>query len=444
MRGTARVVRPNRSQLSWSLVDPEEWLPADHIARHVWDFVETLDLTKLYTKVKARGSEPGRPCADPAVMLALWLLATIEDVGSARELDRLSERDLAYRWLSCGVPINYHGLADFRVAHADVLDSLLTLSLTAFMGEGLVNLDDLIVDGTKIKASAGQGSFKRAVRLDEAEAAAREHVIKLKAEVMADPAASSKRRAAARERAARERLERVSAARRILTGIAQERAERAEKSPKEMAEKEKNEPRASITDPEARRLRFPDGAVRAGYNVQVAATCDHGFITEVQTTERRNDSGFARPMVEASECRLGCRVKRLLADTHYSLAADIVALGTREDSPVTVYITPPPDREIIKPASLKRREKKRAEEPQVLKDWRKRMASEEGKAVMNKRKRIERVNAQTKNRGLGTMVVRGLAKVHAVVLLHALAHNFVTMLRLLRLKTVAAVAPTAA
>jgi len=187
------VVRPNRAQLSWGLVDPEAWLPADHMARLVWAFVETLDLTALYDKVKARDGEPGRPPADPAVQLALWLLATIEGVGSARELDRLTERDLAYRWLSCGVLINYHGLADFRVAHGEVLDALLSTSLAAFMAEGLVNVDEIIVDGTKVTASAGKGSFKRAARLDETEAAAKARVAELKAEVDADPAANSKR-----------------------------------------------------------------------------------------------------------------------------------------------------------------------------------------------------------------------------------------------------------
>jgi transposase len=138
-RGKARVVRPDRSQLSWDLVDPEAWLPADHIARLVWAFVLTLDLDRLYDKVQAREGEAGRPAADPAVQLALWLLATIEGVGSARALDRLTERHLAYRWLCCGVPVNYHGLADFRVAHADVLDELLTQSLASLMAEGFID-----------------------------------------------------------------------------------------------------------------------------------------------------------------------------------------------------------------------------------------------------------------------------------------------------------------
>jgi transposase len=428
VRGQARVVRANRAQLSWDLVDPEAWLAADHVARLVWSFVTTLDLAALYDKVEAREGAPGRPAADPAVQLALWLLATIEGVGSARELDRLSERDLAYRWLSCGVAINYHGLADFRVAHAEVLDELLSDSLAAFMSEGLINVDEIIVDGTKVKACVGKSSFKRAVRLDEAVAAAQQRVAQLKSEIDADPAASTKRREAARQRAAQEIEARAVKAKAKLAEIAKERQERAKRSPKEIAEQK--EARASLTDPDARRMRFADGAVRSGYNVQLATTADRGFITGVKATDRRQDSGLARPMIEETERRLGKSVKRLLADTGYASTDDIAALGSRAENPVTAYVTPPVDKENVKPENLLAREKKRAKEPDVIKDWRRRMASEEGEAVMQRRGRIERVNAQAKNRGLGTMLVRGLAKVQCVALWHALAHNLVTALRL--------------
>src|SRR5260370_42527795 len=117
--GEARIVVANRAQLSWDLINPDGWLAPDHRARLVVGFVETLDLTVLYDRIEAREGTAGRPAADPAVLFALWLLATMDGVGSARELDRLTSQDLAYRWVACGVPINYHGLADFRVAHAE-------------------------------------------------------------------------------------------------------------------------------------------------------------------------------------------------------------------------------------------------------------------------------------------------------------------------------------
>ncbi len=432
-RGDARVVVANRAQLSWDLINPDGWLAANHRARLVVGFVETLDLTVLYDKIEAREGTAGRPAADPAVLFALWLLATMDGVGSARELDRLTSQDLAYRWVACGVPVNYHGLADFRVAHADVLDALLTETLAAFMAEGLFEADEIVVDGTKIKASAGKSSYKRALRLDEAEAKAKARVVALKAEVEADPAASSKRRQAARARGLSQTQERIEKARAKLAEIEAEKAKRAERSPKEVAEQ--TEARASLTDPQARRMRCADGAVRASYNVQIAATTDHGFVTAIMATDRRNDSDLVRPMVEESEQRLGRPIKRVLADTGFAQVDDIAALSSRPEAPVGVYIHPPRDRTDVKPATLLRRQKQREGEPQTIKDWRQRMTSNEAEAVMKKRGRIERVNASFKNRGFGTLLVRGLAKVQAIGLWHALAHNLSIAVRL---RTIAA------
>jgi hypothetical protein len=67
--GEARVVRPDRRQLRWDMIDLEGLLPTDHRARLVWSFVESLDLSPLYDQVLSREGEAGRPAADPAVLL---------------------------------------------------------------------------------------------------------------------------------------------------------------------------------------------------------------------------------------------------------------------------------------------------------------------------------------------------------------------------------------
>lgn len=168
--GDAKVIRPDRSQVRWDYIDLEALLPSDHRARVVWSFVESLDLTELYAAIKSREGEAGRPAADPAVLLAVWLYATVEGVGSARELDRLVERDISYRWIAGGVPLNYHGLADFRVDHVAVLDRLLTESVTAMIDQGLVSLAEIAVDGTKVRANASRELFKTGEKLMQIEA----------------------------------------------------------------------------------------------------------------------------------------------------------------------------------------------------------------------------------------------------------------------------------
>src|SRR5215472_221838 len=165
MTGQPRYIEADRSQTRWDFIDLEALLPSDHRARIVWSFVESLDLSALYQAIGSREGEPGRPPPDPAVLLALWLYATVEGIGSARQLERLAQRDLAYRWIAGGVSLNYHGLSDFRVAHVEVLDRLLTESVTALVAEGVVSLAEIAVDGTKVRANASRESFKTGGKL---------------------------------------------------------------------------------------------------------------------------------------------------------------------------------------------------------------------------------------------------------------------------------------
>jgi transposase len=426
--GRAKIIRPDRSQLRWDYIDLEALLPLDHVARLVWIFVMSLDLTELYAAIKSQEGEAGRPSADPAVLLALWLYATIEGVGSARELARLVKRDIAYRWIAGGVPVNYHNLADFRVDHVAVLDRLLTESVTAMIDQGLVSLDEIAVDGTKVRANASRESFKTGTKLMQIEAEVTERIAQLKSEVHGDPAASSRRRQAAQKRAAQDVKERAERALKALEQIKAERAENAKDHAKDEAKK--SEAKASMTDAEARIMRFPDGAMRPAYNAQIAVAPREGVIVAVEMTDRRNDSGLAVPMVDDIVRRYGQAPERLLVDTHYATIEDIAALDANAAGSVTVYAPVPAEREDITPASLRNRKSKRNHEPQAVKDWRARMATEAAKAIYSIRKLIERVNAERKNHGFGFLPVRGLVKAQGVALLHALAHNFVATLRL--------------
>src|SRR2546425_1333517 len=184
-----RVQRPNRMQLELRPVDLEGLLPADHRARLVWEFVEGLDLGPLYVQIKAVTGHAGRPAIDPAILMALWLYGTLEGVGSARALARLCEAHDAYRWLTGGVSVNYHTLADFRVGHGEVLDDLLTTGVVALVAGGVVTLTRVAHDGLKVRASAGGGSFRRGDRLAELLAEATAHGDQLRREVEDDPGA---------------------------------------------------------------------------------------------------------------------------------------------------------------------------------------------------------------------------------------------------------------
>src|SRR5512139_3110007 len=175
-----RVVRPVRNQLSLQPTDLEALVPDDHPARGIWALVERLDLSPFYDEIAARGDTAGRPATDPAVMLALWLFANSEGVGSARLLEKLCDRDAPYRWICGGVPVNYHTLSDFRVEHGKKLDRLLTKVLAALMKEGVVQLKRVAQDGMKVRASEGAASFKRKQSLERAVKEAEQQVRRLK------------------------------------------------------------------------------------------------------------------------------------------------------------------------------------------------------------------------------------------------------------------------
>jgi len=184
--------------------------------------------------------------------------------------------------------------------------------------------------------------------------------------------------------------------------------------------------------PEARRMRFADGSVHAGYNMQVAAHPGSTIVVSIDATDRRNDSAQAGPMVDDMARRYGRTPKRLLVDTLYATQSDIVQLAEHPAGPVLVYAPLPKERPApaIKPASLQRRAYERAREPEAIAQWRTRMAAPESDIVYRRRKAIELVHAQMKNRGFGRLTVRGLLKAKAVALWHALAHNLCAAHRL--------------
>ena len=320
-----RVIGPDRAQLRWEMVDLDSQLPDDHRARLVWAFVEGLDLSEFYDRIKARDAVAGRPATDPQVVLAVWLYATLEGIGSARAIDRLCQQHAAYRWLCGGAPINHDLLATFRREHAALLDRLLTQSVTGLIAEKLISLEELAIDGTKVRACAGRGSMSKRKRLERIEKAVAERVAELKSELDNDPAEPERRRKRRALQAAEERARRVERAQQKLAELVPQQAERAKTHAKEEAEK--GEPRVSVSDPEARLMRLADGAVAPGWNVQVATS--NGFIVAIDPTDRRNDSGLAPGLVETIAERCSRVPQRLLADTTAMTREDIVKLAER-------------------------------------------------------------------------------------------------------------------
>lgn len=413
-----RVLRPDRAQLRWDLVDLDSQLPPDHRARLVWSFVTGLDLSGFYARIKARDAVAGRPASDPPVLLSVWLYATLEGIGAAREIEQLCDHHAAYRWLCGGVPVNHNMLSTLRRECGAELDDLLTQSLTGLIAAGLVALEEVIIDGTKVQARAGRASLAQQERLDRLEARVAVRVAELKREVDEDPAGAQRRRLERARQAAEAHEARLRQARAKLEQLQAEKQERAKTHAK--AEAAKQAPSVSTSDPEVRSMKMADGATRPAWNVQVATA--GGFVVTIEPTDRRNDSGLAEGLLGGIEQRCGTAPARLLADGTAMTQDEIVALAAR-CPPVTVYTPLPREREDVTAETLRKRRWQREREPDALRQWRARMQSEAGQLVYRRRKLTEHAHAKMKNRGLARMPVHGIAAVRNVCLIHALAHN---------------------
>jgi transposase len=417
-RGRPRMQHPDRDQVELRPTHLDALLPPDHRARLVWDFVSGLDLSAFHERIRAVEGHPGRPPIDPAILVALWLYATLEGIGSARALARLCEEHDAYRWICGGVGVNHHTLADARVDHADVLDELLSASVAALIADGLVTMERVAQDGMRVRASAGAASFRRRETLDAALAAAEAQVTALRAELEDDPAATSRRVAAARERAARERMERVRGALRQLPSV-------------EAARKRNGKPpadaRASTTDPEARVMKMADGGFRPAFNAQLSSDTASGVIVGLDIGDVGSDHGQLAPMIRQLERRHGRAPGAMLVDNGYVNLDEIAALADSHCG-TTLYAPPTTPRDATRDPHAPLPD----DHPAVA-AWRVRMGTQAAKDIYRERaSTAECVNAQARNRGLVLLPVRGLAKVRAVLLWFALAHNLMRTVALRR------------
>ncbi len=386
--GSPRLRPIERQQVEMRSASLDQLLTPDHSARVVWAFVANSDITPLLQSIKAVAGHVGRDANDPRVLLALWLFATLDGVGSARELDRLCGEHMAYQWLCGGMSVNYHSLADFRTQQ--VAPSLQTC-------------------------------------LAEAE----QQVAALKKQLDEDDGAATRRQQAARARAAQERLERVQQAvaqrQKLLELREQQKAEKGAKfDPAKL--------RASTTDPEARTMKMPDGGTRPAYNFEFATTTGSGIVVGVDVTNSGSDCGQLGPMLEQIQERYEELPEAMLVDGGFTTHADI---ETAHAADVDVY--GPIKEEKKQLAEGKNPYARKPRDGEGVAAWRQRMGTEAAKVLYRLRaSTAEWTNAQARNRGLYQVRVRGQRKVLAVALLYALAHNLVRAAALRQAKAAAA------
>jgi len=411
----ARLREADRSQMAWGRIDLDGQLPEDHAARAIWTMVERLDLSALYAPIEARNEVAGAPAIDPKILLALWVYATSEGEGSAREIWRLTGLHAAYRWICGGVEVGYHTLSDFRGQQVEAIDQFITQVLALLMKQQLVDLSRIAQDGTRVRASAGASSFRREPTLAALMQQAREHLQAVTREG-ADPAISA-RRAAARKRGAEQRIARLEAA---LAQVPEVTETKKRSGAKDATV------RVSTTDPDARVMKMGDGGFRPAFNVQFATTTDQArVIVGVDVSNRGSDAGQSTPMLDQIEKRTGVRPSEMLVDGGY---AQHEAIEQATDKHVTVFAPVP------KPRKDDTRDPyaARDDDSEAVAAWRQRMGTNEAKQIYKQRAATaETVNADAKtHRGLDSFAVRGLGKAIGSAGLFALTYNLLRLITL--------------
>src|ERR1700747_2256631 len=300
-----------RNQLLLRPVDVEKLVGEEHAVRAIWELVGKLDVEPFYADVGALEGEAGRPVWDPKVLISLWIYAYKDGVSSAREIARLCEYHPAYQWLTGMEVVNYHTLADFRVEHRQALDRLFIEVLGGLSHQGLITLKRVMHDGTKIKASAADKSFRRQATLESHLKEAQQQV-----EAMGDPHSEqlSQGVAQARKRALREKQERLEQA---LQELEELKRTRAKELAKEEAKGKKKELRASTTDPQARNMIQAKGAFGPAYNIQISTDAKAKVIVGVGVSQSSSDAGELAAAVERIETNLGEKPEQMVVDAAY-------------------------------------------------------------------------------------------------------------------------------
>jgi transposase len=314
--GAPRFQAVNRNQFLWHAVDVERLVAPDHLVRALWELTGQLDLSGFSAGVKAVDGVAGRPAYDPRLLISLWVYAYSQKISSAREVERRCGYDPAFQWLTGMEEVNHHTLSDFRIQHQEALDKLFTQLLAALEEQDLITLERVAHDGTKVKAAAAGNSFHREKTLRDHVEAARERV-----RAMGDPRDEepSRRVARARERAAREKVERLEQALEEIQKVQAAAEARAEKS----------ERRVSETDPEARVMKQGDGGHAPSHNVQISTDTAHGIIVGVSVTQAANDQHEMVPAVEEVKRRMGRPPEHLVVDDGYTTRENVVAAAER-------------------------------------------------------------------------------------------------------------------
>jgi len=416
----AKIYEARRNVTTLETVDWSGLIDTQHPARRIVRVLDQFDLTELYGRITSEKSCQGRPAIDPKIMLAILVYGAMIGITSSRAIAAHCKWESGFRWiLGYDLSVEHVAISTFRKEAGKCLDNILTQVITAMVAAGVVDLEEVILDGTKIKANAGRGSFHTEEELEELKKEISDKLDKMTVE---EQKTNHKARLEDQQKRIQKALDQIPDIQKALN----ESAKKRKKGTKA------KEAKASKTDPDARKMSFADGGMGPGYNAQVMTTSKSGVIVDIKVTQRRNDSGMLTPLLDSFESRYGSIPGRILGDTSYCAKDDVKKVLERG---VGVYCPQTKARKESKEKSKKEFERRRLKEPEILREWRLRMDTDEAKEIRGRRMQTEKVHGWIKSKMPHSQVkLRGQAGAQIEMLLYALGYNLMRFFNMVPIK----------
>jgi transposase len=403
-----RTLEPQRSGQTIAWILSEDSLPFSHPARIFWEVFGTVNLSPFTTSTTSTVGHAGRPELSPRVKLTLWAYSIYLGINSAREIERRIEFDFVFRWIVADLKIGHTTLSDFLTQHITAFKSIFIEILGRLIHEGVLSLDLVAQDGSRVLASASHNSFRKELALQVCLEQAELHLkAVLRGEDDPDP---TPRRHAARRQAAYSFKIRIKKAIEVIKEL------RLKKQVSRDPHRRKKIPRASSTDPDSRLMKMSEGNIAPAYNIQLATAGSlmGGPITiiGIMISQSGTDKGRLIPMCKEIQKNTGILPKVLMADADHVTYEEI-----REAHGKVELLLPIPERAGGEHGAS----------DEAIKEWKARMETDKAIQQYRSRKAIaERANSNLLIRfGLEPLPVRGVVKVNCVVLMGAIVNNVI-------------------
>jgi transposase len=300
-KGMSHEIHADYAQMDLLPQSLEEWVPGDHPARFIREFVEALDLPAL--GFRERAGEEGRPAYANELLLKVWLYGYLARIRSTRDLERACREHLSLLWLTGRHALDHCTLWRFWDGNRKALRKVFRAAVKVAAEQGLVGMICHAVDGTKIAAVASRRGVEH-----------REDLEKLLARVEAGIGETEAAIAAA------EKTETGEYRLPANLQVAKELRAAIEASLKKMDEAERDH--LHPQEGEAR-LMPCGGRNDPAYNAQAVADAQSGMIVAQTVVKEESDNAQLVPMLEETKANLGAVAAETLADGGYASAKQL-------------------------------------------------------------------------------------------------------------------------